>query len=244
MLWRWNGVVERELVLKGKVDRGFVQVMSKGIAVAILLLSVMIILQVWGLNVIPLIAFGGVGAAAIGFAAKDVLSNLLGGLLLYFNRPFILGDFIHLPEQAIEGYVEEVGWNLTTIRDKDKRPVYLPNSLFSSTLVINGSRMTHRRILETVGIRYEDFGKIAALIEALQGSLSCHPDIDTHLPVLVVLNGFGDNGLNLLIDLYTLKTRYDQYLLSKHAILQLIYEHLLQAGLEMPMPTFKIVSSS
>ncbi len=160
--------------------------------------------------------------------------------MLHINRPFMIGDFIHLPEQEVEGYVEEMGWNLTTLRDKDKRPVYLPNSMFSSAFVVNGARMTHRRILEKVGVRYDDFEKIPALVENLKKAISHHPDIDTHLPILVVLNGFGSSTLDLLIDVYTLKTRYDQFLFSKHQVLLLIYQEVMKAGAEMPCPTMFI----
>lgn len=142
----------------------------------------MVILGVWGLNIGPLIAFGGIGAAAIGFAAKDVLANLFGGLMLQISRPFMLGDCIVLPAQNLEGYVEEIGWNVTTVRDKEKRPVYLPNSTFSNVLLVNATRMTHRRILTKVTVGYEYFEQIGGLIDSIRESIARHRDIDTHLP--------------------------------------------------------------
>jgi len=245
VLLRWQRVIQKELLSKEyparKVEPGFVFVVGKVVSIIVVTIALMIILQVWGLNIGPLIAFSGIGAAAVGFSAKDVLSNFFGGLILHINRPFMVGDFIHLQGQPLEGHVEEIGWNTTTVRDKDKRPVYIPNSTFSNTLVINASRMTHRRIEERVGIRYEDFSKIPALVEDLKRAIASHPDIDAHLPVLVVLNGFGQFTLDLYLDVYTLQTRYDRFLHVKHEILTLIYQELQKAGAEMPSPIVSLV---
>lgn len=237
---RWKAVLEKEFINKERpafhVDAGFMQVIGKVGSLVIIGITGMILLRVWGLDIAPLIAFGGIGAAVVGFAGKDVLSNFFGGLMLHINRPFMVGDFIQLPGSHLEGHVEEIGWNLTTVRDKDKRPVYLPNSTFSQTCVINSSRMTHRRIEEKIGVRYEDFNKIPALVDEIKLAISRHQDIDSHLPILVVLNGFGQCTLDLYIDIYTLQTRYEKFLHVKHEILMIVYQELQKAGAEIPMP--------
>lgn len=235
---RWKAIVEKRWVNREhprvRMDTGFVQVISKGLSIITIAIALMITLRIWGLDIAPLIAFSGVGAAVVGFAGKDVLSNLFGGLMIHVNRPFVTGDFIQLPQSQLEGYVEEIGWNLTTIRDKQKRPVYLPNSTFSCASVINAARMTHRRIEEKFGVRHEDFDKIPALVLGIKTAIVSHPDIDTHLPVLVVFDGFGQSSLDLYIDVYTLQTRYEQFLRVKHEILMLVYQELQHQGAEIP----------
>ena len=72
---------------------------------------------------------------AIGFAAKDLLSNFFGGLFIYLDRPFAVGDWIRSPDREIEGTVEQIGWRVTRIRTFDKRPLYIPNSVFSQISV-------------------------------------------------------------------------------------------------------------
>lgn len=244
VMLRWKSVVQKDFLNKDyhhrKLSAGFVYVAGKILSIVIVVISLMIVLQIWGLNIAPLIAFGGIGAAAIGFASKDIIANFCSGLMLHINRPFMIGDFIYLPEQELEGNIEEIGWSLTTVRDKEKRPVYLPNSIFSHVQVINASRMTHRRIEEKVGIRYEDFPRIPELVDKLKTAIANHPDIDSHLPVLVVLNGFNQFTLDLYIDIYTLQTRYDKYLMVKHEILMLVYRELTEAGAEMPVPILSI----
>lgn len=236
-LLRWQSVVQKRWLNKqgreSQIDIGLAQVVGKVLAIVIVAVAGMVILGVWGLNIGPLIAFGGIGAAAIGFAAKDVLGNLFGGLMLQINRPFMLGDCILLPAQNLEGYVEEIGWNVTTVRDKEKRPVYLPNSTFSNVLLINAARMTHRRILTKVIVGYEHFERMGSLIDEMREGIASHTDIDSHLPLLVVFDAFGENGLEVLIDVYTLQTRYEEFLRVKHEVLMLIYRHMLKAGVKM-----------
>ncbi len=244
VLLRWKSVVQKNFLNKEhhhkKIHTGFVYAAGRILSMMIVVISLMIVLQIWGLNIGPLIAFGGIGAAAIGFASKDVIANFCSGLMLHINRPFMIGDSISLPEQNLEGSVEEIGWSLTTVRDKEKRSVYLPNSIFSHAQVINASRMTHRRIEEKFGVRYEDFLRIPELVDKLKIAIANHPDIDAHLPVLVVLNGLNQFTLDLYIDIYTLQTRYDKYLTVKQEILMLIYRELIEAGAEMPIPMLSI----
>lgn len=244
ILLRWKTIIQRDFLNKDKaslkVDRSLVYVIGKILSVLIIVIAAMVILQVWGLDIGPLIAFGGIGAAAVGFASRDVIANFCSSLMLYINRPFMVGDLIDLPHLQVEGYVEDIGWYLTTVRDKQKRPVYLPNSIFSRGLMINNSRMTHRRIEEKIGVRYEDFSKISGLMEHIKQAISNHPDIDTHLPVLAVLQEFNQYSIDLYIEIYTLQTRYDKYLAVKQEILMLVYDEVLKAGAEMPLPTMSL----
>ena len=162
---RWKKEVEKDLIyfkhtIK-KIDMSHVHMIGRLISIAVISIFLLIILQIWGLDMVPLMAFGGVGAAALGFAAKEVIANFFGGMMLWINRPFVLGDYISLPDRGgLEGVIEEIGWYLTVIRDKDKRLVYLPNAIFSTVSVVNVSRMSHRRIQITVGVRKEDFMRL------------------------------------------------------------------------------------
>ena len=245
-LLKWKAVLQSDLLNKDHtfrtVDTSFMQAVGKIASVVIVVIGLMIILQVWGLDIAPLIAFGSIGAAAIGFASKDIIANFCGGLMLHINRPFVQGDVILIPSQNLEGYVEEIGWSLSRVRDKQKRPVYLPNSIFSNVTVINASRMTHRRIEEKIGIRHQDFFKMPVIVENLKEVISAHPSIDTHLPVLVVFESFNPMSLNLYIDFYTLETRYEKYLIIKHEVLMFVYEELMKVGAKMPVPMMSISS--
>lgn len=242
IILRWKKEFQHTWMSKSdkKLDAGFIHVISKILSVVLVVLSFLIILQIWGLNIVPLIAFGGIGAAAIGFAAKDVIGNFFGGLMLYINRPFMVGDLIILPDRRVEGHVEEMGWYLTCVRDKDKRPVYLPNATFSSIHVINSSRMTHRHIEETIFIQHADFSKILTATEKIRSAIASHSDIDTHLPIIVVFSKFTQNSIELYFDCYTLQTRYEKFLLVKQSVLQLVYDTLIEEKVEINTPAIKV----
>jgi MscS family membrane protein len=234
ILLRWTKEVKKHIQL---VDMGIVQILSRVTHFAIIVLTLLLVLEIFDVNVMPLIAFGGVGAAAIGFAAKDVLANFFGGLMLHVTRPFTMGDFIVLPDRNIEGHVETVGWYFTAIRDKEKRPVYLPNVFFSTLLVINASRMSHRHILESIGLRYEDIDRASVIIDAIKQFLAEHPLIDHNLPIIVSLDAFQDYAVSIKLDCYCLTTRTEEFYSLKQEVLLAIYAIITRHGAEIPYPT-------
>ena len=135
-----------------KYDETTIDAISKLLRVSVIITSVLVILQTLGYSISGVLAFGGVGGGAVGFAARDLLANFFGGLRIYMDRPFNVGDWVRSPDREIEGTVEEIGWRMTKIRTFDKRPLYVPNSVFSNIAVENPSRMQNRRIKETIGI--------------------------------------------------------------------------------------------
>jgi len=154
-----NSIIQRGMASGEPYDRTTADAVGKLLRVSILITGVLVILQTLGFSVSGVLAFGGIGGIAVGFAAKDLLANFFGGLMIYLDRPFNVGEWIRSPDREIEGTVEQIGWRLTTIRSFDKRPIYVPNSMFASISVENPSRMSHRRIKETIGIRYDDAEK-------------------------------------------------------------------------------------
>lgn len=222
------------------VSTGLGHTFSKLLSMIICILTVLIILQIFQLDIWPLLAFGGIGAAAVGFAAKDVISNFCGGLMLSITRPFLVGDQIVLPSEHLEGPVEEIGWYLTVVRDKEKRPVYLPNAIFSNAIVINNSRMSHRRILETINVRYADYAKLKTVIGKIKSFLKQHVSVDPTLDPHVFLHTFNDSSMGIHLDVYVLATQLGEYLAVKEEVLFGIYDILESEGVKMPFPTFSV----
>ena len=146
------------------MDRTTAMAMGKLLRISAIITSVLVVLQSLGYSISGVLAFGGIGGIAVGFAAKDLLANFFGGLMIYLDRPFAVGDWVRSPDKNIEGTVEDIGWRLTRIRTFDKRPLYVPNATFTQISVENPSRMQNRRIHETIGIRYNDANKMAAIV--------------------------------------------------------------------------------
>ncbi len=243
---RWKHRLQKDvserMQKKGeKIDVATVGIVGRLVSIAIFVLAALIILQTLGINVGPLLAFGGIGAAAVGFAAKDVIANFFGGFMLHFTRPFIKGEYVLLVKEGIEGSIEEIGWYLTAIRDQHKRPVYLPNALFSTALIVNISRMSHRHIQEKVQVSYTDLVKMPDFVTAIRKAIAQIAMIDQQLPILVGLQGFGESALVIEMRAYTCSNSFEEYLAARQEVLIVVERTIRELGGELStMPHVKI----
>ena len=194
-------------------------------------------LQTLGINIAGLLAFGGVGGIAISLAAKDILANVFGGLTVYLDRPFAVGDWIRSPDQEIEGTVEEIGWRRTVIRTFDKRPLYVPNAVFTNISVENPSRMSHRRIKETFGVRYDDMAKVAVIVKDIRDYLIANPEIDDGQTLMVNLDEFADSSVNFFIYAFTHTTAWTEFHMVKERVMLQIAGIIESHGAEIAFPT-------
>lgn len=246
MALRWKKVMQEHLltVHHGRYDPATLQFVFKLVTAVVVVLATLVMLQIFGVNVLPLLAFGGIGAAAVGFAAKDVIANFFGGLMVIINRPFIEGDEIYLCQEGIEGYVEKIGCYMTTIRDKNKCLVYLPNALFAKAYVVNRSRRSHRCIEETLDIGYEDAGRVPMLTEELRKVLSNHPKIDAAQSILIGVDELGDYALQVKMKFYTNAVSDSAYTHIRQEVLLKVNALLEEHGVDMPLPTQAISLTS
>ena len=217
-----------------------IQAVAKLIRASIFITGALIMLQELGVSISGVLAFGGIGGIAVGFAAKDLLSNFFGGLIIYLDRPFAVGDWIRSPDRNIEGTVENIGWRLTTIRTFDKRPLYVPNSTFANIAVENPSRMTHRRIKETIGVRYEDVDKLDEILVDIRVMLDYHDEIDSTQTLMVNFNEFAPSSLDFFIYTFTKTTNWIKYHKVKQDVLFRIIQIIEKHGAEVAFPTSTI----
>jgi MscS family membrane protein len=198
------------------IDATTASAIGKLLRAAIIITTVLIVMQSLGYSVSGVLAFGGIGGLAIGFAAKDFLANFFGGLTIYLDRPFKVGDWVRSPDKEIEGTVENIGWRLTRIRTFDKRPLYVPNATFTQISLENPSRMLNRRIKETIGIRYDDANKMQGIVSDTREMLLNHVDIDTTQTLMVNFNQFAPSSLDFFIYTFTKTTNWEEF----HRIMQ------------------------
>lgn len=231
-----NIITAREA--KGEqVDRTTIDAITKLLRLSVMITAGLVMLQTLGFSISGVLAFGGVGGIAMGFAARDLLANFFGGLMIYLDRPFSVGDWVRSPDREIEGTVESIGWRLTMIRTFDKRPLYVPNSVFANIAVENPSRMTNRRIYETFGIRYEDIGKMSAITADVEEMLKNHPDIDTTQTLMVHFDSCAASSVNFFIYTFTKTTVWTEFHAVKHDVLLKVAEIIEQNGAEIAFPT-------
>ncbi len=218
-------------------DKHTVEAIGKLFRVSVIITCTLVVLQTLGYSISGVLAFGGVGGIAVGFAAKDMLANFFGGLFVYLDRPFIVGDWIRSADREIEGTVEHIGWRLTRIRTFDKRPLYIPNSVFTTIAVENPSRMSHRRIYETMGIRYDDINKMADIVADVKAMLNAHNEIDTTQTMIVNFNSFAPSSVDFFVYTFTKTTDWVYYHEVKQDVLLKIVNIIESHGAEMAFPT-------
>ena len=235
-----NNITRMKAVEGKEIDRTTADAVSKLLRLSVIITAVIVALQTLGISISGILAFGGVGGLAIGFAAKDLLANFFGGLMIYLDRPFTVGEWVRSPDRNIEGTVERIGWRLTVIRTFDKRPLYVPNSTFASIAVENPSRMSHRRIYETVGIRYDDAGKMATVVEKVKAMLIAHPEIDESQTLIVNFNSFAPSSLDFFIYTFTHTTNWVKYHEVKQDVLLRVFRIIEEEEAEIAFPTSTI----
>ena len=192
-----ENIIENARRGEREIDQTTVHALGRVLRITIVVTVVLIALDTLGFSISGLMAAGGIGGLAVGLAAKDMLANFFGGVTVFIDRPFSVGDWILLKEKNIEGVVENIGWRQTTIRKFDKRPVYVPNAVFTTASVENPSRMTNRRINETIGLRYKDIARMEDITAAVREMLVKHPEIDEQQTLMVHLNTFSHKVLVL-----------------------------------------------
>jgi len=219
------------------VDPTTAKAVGKLLRATVIITGVLLALQAFGFSISGVLAFGGIGGIAIGFAARDLLANFFGALMIFLDRPFSVGDWIRSPDREVEGVVEEIGWRLTCIRTFDKRPLYVPNSVFASLTVENPSRMLNRRIYETVGLRYEDIGVMEDVVRDVKAMLENHPDIDTSQTLMVNFVSFGESSLDFFIYTFTKTTVWTEFHAIKQDVLLQMAQIIERHGAQVAFPT-------
>ena len=222
---------------KRKNDKTTVRAICQISRIFSIAIAAIVFLQSQNVNLSAVLAFGGAGGLVVGLAAKDLLGNFFGGLMIFLDRPFSVGDWVSSPDREIEGYVEHIGWRLTKIRSFEKRPIYVPNGIFSNITVVNPSRMTNRRIKTRVGIRYEDAHKIKDIVHSIDQMITAHPSIDTTKLIMVRFDEFGKYSLNILIYCFTLTKNWKDYKLQQQDIFLKTIHLIEKHGAKCAFPT-------
>lgn len=223
-----------------QIDQHTAEAIGKLVRLAVIITAALVILQTLGFNISGVLAMGGIGGIAVGFAAKDLLANFFGALIIYLDRPFLVGDWICSPDRTIEGTVEKVGWRVTVIRDFQSRPIYVPNSIFTSIIVENPSRMANRRIYETIGLRYTDLTSMDKVVAEVRAMLENHEAIDVDKTMMVNFNEFSDSSVDFFIYCFTKTTQWVKFHEIKQDVMLRIAEIIEANDAEIAFPTSTI----
>lgn len=241
-LLRWNTEIVKHMKEMSEKHQlsltpANVDLISKLGTIGVIFVTIFLLLDVTGRNMQTLIAFGGIGGLALAFASQQVIANFFGGLMVYLTRPFTIGEWVCIPEKKIEGHIEEIGWYLTRVRNFEKRPIYVPNSVFTQTIVITPSRMSHERFHHTIGLRYKDIHVVKPIIDKIKKMLLEHSCVDKYLRVEVFFVDFGATALEIEISAYITIPSDMKFKAISQELLFEIAVIIDQEGAEIATPT-------
>ena len=229
--------VQRWLGVEDPRDRAMItSLLDRLLSIGVVVITLAALMVTFGVSTTAVATMLGGAGIGIGFGTQQVSQNFLSGLMLYFTRPFSVGDWIQLPiwsgveTSTLQGTVERIGWYHTRIVTLDRRPLSIPNSVFATTPIENPGRMYNRQIKASISLRYEDLPRIESIAAAVNELLHNHPDIDTKQMVLVSFNEWASSSINLLVYCFTRTTVWSEYLAVQQKIFLEIAKIVQEAG--------------
>jgi MscS family membrane protein len=204
------------------------------------------ILQMWGIQVAPIIAGLGLFGVAVALGAQDLFKNLIGGLCILIEKRFHNGDWI-LAEGVVEGTVEHIGFRSTMVRRFDASPVYVPNQKLSDNAVTNFSNMTYRRINWTINLEYRTtLEQLRTIRDQVELYLTHTPDFvqPPKASLFVRIDKFGPSSIDLMIYTFTYTKVWGEWLICKENLAYEIKKIVENVGAGFAFPSQSVYVES
>ena len=217
------------------LDDQLVPLLNKTLKIFVVLFGTLIAAQSVGINVMSLLAGLGIGGLAFALAAKDTVANFFGSLMILFDKPFQVGDWIITGGQ--EGTVEEIGFRSTRIRTFYNSVISVPNSVLMNANIDNMGRREFRRFTTHLGITYDTPPeKIEAFMEGIKNIIKANPTTRKDY-FHVVFNNYGPDSLLIMVYLFFKVPDWSAELVERNNILLEIYRMADEMSVEFAFPT-------
>ncbi|MGD2080062.1 MAG: mechanosensitive ion channel family protein [Nitrospirota bacterium] len=200
--------------------------------VVVFVAVVLVVLSIWKLDITPIIASAGIAGVAVALAAKDSLANFFGGISIYVDRPYKIGDYIVL-EGGERGEVTEIGIRSTRIRTRDDVLISVPNSIISNTKIINESAPEPRfRVRIPIGVAYgSDIDLVEkTLLDIARGNENVVEEPEPRVRFRV----FGDSSLDFELLCWIKEPALRG--LTLHHLNSALYKAFAASGITIPFP--------
>jgi len=222
------------------VDRVTVDIVSKLFKAIVYVVGSLALMNAIGINISSILALGGISGLAIGFASKDLLSNFFGTIMIYLDKPFIIGENVRIDGKADNtGVVEKVDWRMTTIRTGEKKRLFIPNSIFSTATIENISRISHRVFQEDIMISYNNYDKILECLSNIKDLLKKNNEIDKKESVNIDIVEIYKDLAKIRIKFFCKITNLEKFSEFKNTILIVIAFNIKKMGLELALASCK-----
>lgn len=187
-----------------------------------------------GINTTSILASLGVVGLSLGFAAKDALSNMISGLFIFWDRPFVLGDLIEVGGHY--GRVDRITMRSTRVVTTDGRMLAVPNTIVVNSIVASYTNFPHLRldIPFTVGLEEN-----LSAVRSIALSTCAHEELlaDNPPPQVVVT---ALNDYNIAMELQVWLADEKQHIAMRYLLREHLFEALRKAGVDMPLQTLEV----
>lgn len=230
---------------ESKLDDMLVPLISSVVKFLVIFIGVLLVMQSMGYQVSSLIAGLGIGGAALALASKDTLANLFGAFVVFFDKPFEMGDWISV--NGVEGEVEEIRLRTTVIRTWDNSVVTLPNQVLSTGNINNFERRHYRKMECGFGVLYSTTSsQIEEIVKKIKEHLALYAVKDPenikpeeiYAPnYYVAFKGFGDSSLDIEVTVFTVNRGLAQHIEDRQKFLLEIMRIVENVGTGFAFPT-------
>jgi len=217
---------------KGKIGKDLFMLMKNVLRVVVIIAGLIWLLSIWKINLTPLFASAGIAGIAVALAAKDTLANFFGGISIFMDNAYKVGEYIIL-DTGERGEVVEIGIRSTRIQTRDDVIVTIPNSIIANSKIINESAPIPRfRIRVPVGVAYgSDLEKVE---KVLLGVADANDNIEKNPEPRARLRVFADSSINYEL-LCWVKDPRDKGL-EVHKLLKAAYHAFAEEDISIPFP--------
>jgi len=243
LFWGLHAAITPLSHLLSKLEQVFTTVMIdwlvKTIKILIAFVGIAAVLEIWGIQVGPILAGLGLFGVAVALGAQDLFKNLIAGILIIAEHRFNKGDWIRV-DGVVEGTVEQIGFRSTTVRRFDKAPVFVPNTKLSDSAVTNFTAMTHRRIYWHIGVEYSStIEQLREIRDKLEDYILTSPDFagPDEVSTFVRIDKFSDSSIDIMMYCFTKTTQWGEWLEIKEQLAYALKDIVEGAGTSFAFPS-------
>ena len=232
----FTDVLKRRAELtESRLDDQLVPLTNSALKIATLVIGMLFILGNLGINITSLVAGLGLGGLAVALAAQDTFRNLLGGVTIFADRPFQVGDWVVVGN--IEGTVEYVGFRSARVRTFYNSVVTVPNARMVDTYVDNMGLRQWRRYKATLGVAYHTTpDQMQAFTEGIRALIRANPSMRKDYYIVEFLD-FGATSLEILVYCFITAPDWNAELRTRHVVNLDIMRLAEELGVEFAFPT-------
>ena len=181
----------------------------------VILTGLATVLQIWGIQIGPIIAGFGLFGVAVALGAQDLFKNLISGILVLVEKRFRMGDWIRV-DGIIEGVVEKIGFRSTVIRKFDKSLAIIPNFQFAENAVINVSQTTNWLISWIITLQYDTtVDQLKTIRNQIEEHINKSEDFDQSIGVAVRVDKFADSSIDMYVRCFSKTNSWNEWLKVK-----------------------------